>query len=120
MKMFALAGVIAVTLVSGAPWTPPAAAAPDAHAIVARWRAAVRTSNASQALGVLSALETTHEIGLDGKLTVVVTADGRYYQSAERAGDRTEVVLTPHGGWSKDWNGDVRALEGDELKRERA
>jgi hypothetical protein len=120
MKTFAVAGVTVLLLVAEVPSTSVGAGATTARAIVARWRSAVRPADTARAYGAVTTFATTREIGLDGKLVIVVTPDGHYHQRADRAGDITEVVLTPQNGWLKDWNGDVRVLQGDELKRERA
>lgn len=114
------AALLAVGLSLGASspgFTADAPATPlGAPAIVQRWRQAVHAS-AVPATATLRRRMATHEEGLDGVLAEWVTSRGDYHRIADRGVDRDEVVLTGARAERRDWNGFLRRLDGDELKR---
>jgi hypothetical protein len=112
------ASLVCIVICCGA-FAPAAAGAPDARAIVARWRAAVHPAGTARPAGLVTFRGYTREAGLDGTVTFAVTPNGRFAQTDVSSGDTTEIVVDATTGWTKDWNGDVRVLQGEELKRTR-
>lgn len=93
----------------------PRTAPPSAQTIVRNWRRAVHVKPNRASAAVIHA--TSDKDALNGQITESLTADGHYHRVLDRKFDRTETVANYGSAWLKDWNGWVRALDGEQLKR---
>src|SRR5437588_4571465 len=100
----------------------PTAAAQEsttAAEVVAHWWNAVHAKNASGPVAVLVVTESTED-GIPGHIREWLAKDGRYKREVKREFDEAEIVVGQNSADRRDWNGFVRHLEGEELKRLRA
>src|SRR5438067_7069588 len=97
---------------------PTAAAQQDTTAaeVVAHWWNAVHAKNASRPVAVLVVTESTED-GIPGHIREWLAKDGRYKREVEREFDEAEIVVDQNSADRRDWNGLVRHLQGEELKR---
>src|SRR5580658_2702238 len=100
--------VAGVALLSSA-----AAHAADSQQILAQWRAAVRAHAVRQGEVHLESQ------GSDDSLPTVadewIAASGDYHVRIDRKYDKDEIILKGSQAQRRDWDGHVRALNGDEL-----
>jgi len=108
---FLLLFALAVATLASAQTTPA-----SAQQIVSRWRAAVHAGKwGAPQTAVLTS--TSDEDGLPGKVHEWLTTAGDYRAVVTRDFDDAEVVLTARSSSRRDWNGFLRAVEGEELSR---
>ncbi len=110
---------VALALAAAAPaWAQPQLSArASAREIVELWRQAVHARAHRDTAIAARARYIVMSNGLPSTIDEWVTQDGRYRLAYDRSLDRYDVLLTPQGGWMRDWNGFVRDLEGVELRR---
>ena len=88
----------------------------SAAEVVAHWWNAVHAKKASRPVAVLAVTESTED-GIAGHIREWLAKDGRYRRETKRDFDEAEIVVGQKSADRRDWNGFVRHLEGEELKR---
>ncbi len=94
-----------------------APAVPTAPEIIAKWRDAVYAGKPSPRTAELTGTST--EDGIPGSVSEWVTTSGGYRAVVKREFDESEATLTEKVSVRRDWNGFLRAMQGQELKRAR-
>src|SRR5207248_4464957 len=87
--------------------------------VVAHWRAKVHARNVNQATEQLAVTES-NEDGIPGHIRECLASGDRYKRETKREFDDAEVVITKKSSERRDWNGFLRRVEGEELRRLRA
>jgi hypothetical protein len=109
----ALTAFVGVALLSSA-----AARGADGQHILAQWRAAVQTQGLRQ--GEAHIVRQGSDDGLSTVTDEWIANDGDYHMRVDRKFDSDEIVLKAGQAKRRDWNGHVRALNGDERARLRS
>src|SRR5262249_5869364 len=91
--------------------SPPGGSAKD---IAERWRRAVHAGKAPSTAALKS---TSNEDGVPAQIEERVTSSGAYRATIKRSADEAEIVLSDRGAARRDWNGFVREVRGQELRR---
>ena len=111
-KLFAIVlGVSAFIAVGRAVETEPA----TAKELITRWKKAAGVGS-SLPDGVFSIVTTSTQDGIPGDEHEVLSFD-KFHLMVKREFDESEIVLTFSTKARRDWNGFIRRLEDDELKR---
>src|SRR5205823_12198893 len=87
--------------------------------VVAHWWNAVHAKKASRPVAVLAVTESTED-GIAGHIREWLAKDGRYRRETKRDFDEAEIVVGRKSADRRDWNGFVRHVEAEELRRVRA
>jgi len=109
----ALVAIAGVSLLSSA-----VASAADDQQIVAQWRTSVRAQAVRQ--GEVHLVQRGSDDSLPTVTDEWIGADGDYHVRIDRTYDSDEIVLKSGHAERRDWDGHLRALNGDELARLRS
>jgi hypothetical protein len=107
-----------LSVLAAAPAASPKTTPPTAQEIVSRWRAAVhaRDWTSPQTAAVAG---TSDEDGITSKEREWLSTAGDYRGVTTRDFDDAEIVLTASTNVRRDWNGFLRAVDGNERSRAR-
>jgi hypothetical protein len=109
---------VLIAIVSAAMLSPAAARAADGQQILAQWRAAVHARAVRH--GEVHLVRQGSDDSLPTVADEWIGADGDYHVRVDRKFDSDEVLLKDGQAKRRDWEGYVRAPNGDELARLRS
>ncbi len=87
--------------------------------VVEHWAKAVQARPAAKNTVAVLITESTED-GIKAHIEEWITVDGRYRRAVKRDFDDSEAVIAGDRSERRDWNGFLRQVEGEELKRLRS
>lgn len=87
-----------------------------AQEVIQKWRAAVHATKREMPVTAIL-VTTSNQDAVSGSVEEWITTAGAYRRVVKREFDNSELVLTDQLRKRRDWNGFVRDIEGQELKR---
>ena len=110
--------IVLLTLSEAPPHAAPGqdpAGAPDGSHILTEWRDAMRAGTRGGA-GYVVVATTSDQDGIPGEIEERLTDRG-YRRVVKRRFDDSEIVVSGHAAIRRDWNGWLREIKGQELRR---
>ncbi len=108
---------VAILMTASAPGQQPTTSTLNPEELVARWRQAVHAP--AKRPGGAIVITASDEDGIPGTIEEWTTGEA-YRRAVKRAFDQSDVVVAGGTAARRDWNGWVRDVKGQELKRLRS
>lgn len=114
-RLIAVLSLLFITTALAAQTQSTSDRALTAPQVVSRWRKAVHLGKHAPLKAALL-VSSSDEDGTTGNIEEWMTSDS-YRRMVKRSFDDVEIVVTPHTAQRRDWNGFIRDLKGEELRR---